>query len=174
MVTTATSSAIMRSTAPTSRQAITRIDDADTGTTSSDADINRISRSRADSSSRGEGAKCGAKITRPQLTTTPIAAPRRQTGSTVAPTSPKSVLRASLGSEVYGTSLCEMTPTRSPASPSWRERSSLRLSPSKLEWRRRRGPGHSARFRQQRRRGEKLTPGYLLRVLSRPFPLEDR
>ena len=41
-------------TAPTSRQPITKIRDADYGTTSSEADINRISRSRADSSSRGE------------------------------------------------------------------------------------------------------------------------
>ena len=53
------------------------------------------------------------------------------------------LLRAFLGSAVRWTSLCEMTATRSPASHSSRERSSLRLSPPKLEWRRR-GPGHSA------------------------------
>ena len=166
IITTATSSTTTRTTAPTSRQPITRIGDADNGTTSSEAGINRISRSRTDSSSRGERGKCGAHITRPSSTTTPIAAPRRQTGSTATPTSPKSVLRAFLGSAVRGTSLYEMTPTRSPESHSWRERSSLRLSPPKLERRRRRGPGHSAQSRQQRPRGGELAPGHLLRVLS--------
>ena len=134
--------------------------------TSNEADTNRISRSRADSSSRGEGGKCSANITRPPPTTTPIAAPRQQTGSTATPTSPKSILRAFLGSEVRGTALCEMTPTRSPAPHSPRERSSLRLSPPKLEWRRRRGPGHLAQSRQQRPRRGELAPGHLLRVLS--------
>ena len=86
------SSAITRTTSPISRQPITRIGDADNGTTSSEADINRIGRSRADSSSRGEGGKCDAHITRPPPTTTPVAAPRQQTGSTATPTSPKSVL----------------------------------------------------------------------------------
>ena len=112
------------------------------------------------------GGKCGARITRPPPTTTPIAAPRRQTGSTATPTLPKSVLRALLGSAVRGTSLCEMTPTRSPASHSWREKSGLRLSPPKLEWRRKRGPGHSAQSRQQRPRDGTLAPGHLFRVLS--------
>ena len=120
----------------------------------------------ADSSSRGERGKCGAHITRPLPTTTPIAAPRRQTGSTATSTLPKSALRACLGSAVRGTSLCEMTPKRSPASHSWRERSSLRLSPPKLEWRRRKGLGHSAQSRQQRPRGGEIAPGHLLRVLS--------
>ena len=75
--TTAASSTIIRTTAPTSRQPITRIGDADNNTASSEADINRTSQSRVDSSSRGEGGKCGAHITRPLPTTTPIAAPRR-------------------------------------------------------------------------------------------------
>ena len=73
------------------------------------------------------------------------------------PTSPKSVLREFLGSAARGISLCEMTPTRSPAYHSWRERSSLRPSPPKLEWRRR-GPGHPTQFRQQRRGGGELAP----------------
>ena len=77
----------------------------DNGGTSSEAIISRISRSRADSNNRGEGGKCGAHITRPSPTTTPIAAPRRQTGSTAKPTSPKSVLRAFLGSAARGISL---------------------------------------------------------------------
>ena len=158
--------AIIRTTAPTSRQLITRIGDADNGTTSSEADINRISRSQADSSSRGKGGKCGAHITRPPPTTTPIAAPRRQMGSTATPTSTKSVLRAFLVYAVRGTSLCEMTPARSPASHSSREGSSLRLSLPKLEWKRKRGPSHSAQSRQQRPRGEELAPDHLLRVLS--------
>ena len=34
--------------------------------------------------------------------------------------------------------------------------------------------GLSAQFRQQQRRGGELAPGHLLRVLSKPFPLEDR
>ena len=92
------------------------------------------------------GGKCGAHITRIPPTTTPISTPRRQTNSTVTPTSPKSVLRVFLGSSGRGISLYEMTSTRSPASHSWRERSSLRLSPPKLEWRRRRGPGHRPSF----------------------------
>ena len=147
--------------------------DTDNGSTSSEADINRISPRRAGSISRGEGGKCGAYITRPPPTLTPIAAPRRQTGSTATPTSSKSALRAFLGSAVRGTSLYEMTPTRSPASHSWRERFSLRPSPPKLEWRRRKGPSHSAQSGQQQRRGGELAPGHLLRVLSpslRPSP----
>ena len=50
-----------------------------------------------------------------------------------------------------------MTPTRSPAYHSWRERSSVRPSPPKLEWRRM-GPGHPTRFRQQRRGGWRTRP----------------
>ena len=42
------------------RQSISRISDADKGSTSSEADISRISRSRGGSSSREEGGKCGA------------------------------------------------------------------------------------------------------------------
>ena len=72
------------------------------GTTSSEADISQISRSQVDSSRREEGRKGGARITRPPPTTTPIAAPRRQLGSTATPTSPKSVLRAFLGSAARG------------------------------------------------------------------------
>ena len=53
IVTSATSSAIIRTTAPTSRPPITRIVGADNDITSSEAYIRRISRSRADSSSRG-------------------------------------------------------------------------------------------------------------------------
>ena len=117
-VTTATSSAIIRTTAPTSRQLISRMGDADNGSTSSEADISRISRRRAGSISREKGGKCGVHTTRPSPATTPFAAPGRQTGSTATLTSPKSVLRAFLGSTVRGTSLCEMTPTRSPESHS--------------------------------------------------------
>ena len=157
---------ILRTTVPASRQPSIKIGDADNSTTSSEADISRTSRSRADSSRRGEGDKCGAHITRPPPTTTQIAAPRQQTDPTATHSSPKSILRVFLGSAVRGTSLCEMTPMRSPASHSWRERSSLRLSPPKLVWRRRRGPGHSAQSRQQRPRGGELAPGHLLRVLS--------
>ena len=74
-------------------------------------------------------------------------------------------------------------PVRTAATEGWRTRpghllrvlsSSLRPSLPKPEDRRKRGPGHSARFRQQRRRGGELAAGHLLRVLSRPFPLEDR
>ena len=102
---TATSSAIIRTTAPTSRQPITGIGDADNGTTSSEADINRISRSRADSSSKGEGGKCGAHTIRPPPAATPIAAPGRQTGPTATSTSPKFALRVSLRSAARGISL---------------------------------------------------------------------
>ena len=103
------------------------------GTTSSEADISRISRSRADSSSRGEGGKCGAHTIRPLPTATPTAAPGRQTGSTATSTSPKSALRVSLGSAARGISLGETTLTRSPTSHSRRERSNLRRSPPKPE-----------------------------------------
>ena len=70
------------------------------------------------SNSRGEERKYGAHTTRPQLTTTPIAPPGRQTGSMAMPTSPKSVLQVFLGSIARGIFLREMTPTRSPASQS--------------------------------------------------------
>ncbi|CAM9185403.1 unnamed protein product [Ascophyllum nodosum] len=54
------------------------------------------------------------------------------------------------------------------------ERSSLQPSPLNLKWKRRRGPDHLAQPGQQRRRGGALAFGHLLRVLGRPFPLEDR
>ena len=92
---------------------------------------------------RGEG-KMWCSSTRPPPTTTLIAAPGRQTGSTAMSPSPKSVLRVFLGSEARGIFLCEMIPTRSLASHSRRERSSLQLSPPKPQWRRRRGASHSA------------------------------
>ena len=141
---TTTSSATTRTTAPSLRQSISRISDADDGNTSSEADISRISRSRGASSSRGGGGGYGTHSTRPPPTTTPTATPGRRTGSTETPTSLKSVFRAFLGSAARGISLSEMTPTRSPASQSRQERSSLRPSPPKPEKRRRRGPGHSA------------------------------
>ena len=92
------------------------------------------------SSNRGEGGKCGAHTTRPPLTATPTAAPGQQTGPTAAPTSPKFVLLVFLGSVVRGIFLCETTPTRSLASHSQQEISSLRLRLPKSEWRGRRGP----------------------------------
>ena len=54
------------------------------------------------SSSRGEGTKCGAHITRPPPTVTPITVPGRQTGPTATPTSPKSVFRVFLESTARG------------------------------------------------------------------------
>ena len=116
---------------PTSRQLTSRIGDADNGSTSSEADISRISRSRAgSSSSRGEEGKCGAYTIRSPPTATPIAAPSRQTGPTATPTSPKSALRVSLGSRAREISLGEMTLTRIPAPHSWRERSQPATKPS--------------------------------------------
>ena len=113
----------------TLRQSISRISDAGDGKTSSDVDISCISRSRGSSSTRREGGKCGAHTVRPPPTTTPIAAPDRKAGSTVTRTLPKFVLRAFLGCAACEISLCEITPTRSPASRSRRERSSLPPSP---------------------------------------------
>ena len=46
--------------------------------------------------------------------------------------------------------------------------------PAKAQTEGEKGSGHSAQSRQQRRRGGKLAPGHSLRVLSQPFPLEDR
>ena len=102
----------------------------------------------------------------------------RQSGKqaqTRMPTSPKSIFRVFLGSAARGIFLCETTLTRSLASHSRRERSSLQPSPPKPERRRRRrGPSHSAQSRQQQRRGGELAPDHLLRVLSRLFSLRDR
>ena len=151
-----------------------QISDADNGSTSNEVDISHISRSRGGSCSRGEGGECSAHTRRPRPIATPIAAPGRQTASTATPILPMSVLRVFLGSAARGISLCQMTLTRSSASHSWREKSSLRPSPPKLEWRRSRGHGYSAQSGQQRRRSEELAPDHLLRVLSRQFPLGDR
>ena len=49
------------------------------------------------SSSRGEGGKCCANTTRPPPTVKSIAAPGQQSGLTVTPTLPKSVLRVFCG-----------------------------------------------------------------------------
>ena len=76
----------VRTTAPSLRQSINRISDADVGSTSSEADINRISRNRGGSSSIEETGKCGAHNTRSLPTVTPIAAPGRQMDSTATPT----------------------------------------------------------------------------------------
>ena len=80
---------------------------------------------------RGGEMWCSKHKTTP--TTTPIAAPGRPTGSTATPTSPKSVLRVFVESAARGILLCETIPTRSPASHSRRERSSLQPSPPKPE-----------------------------------------
>ena len=98
----------------------------------------------------------------------------RQTSPTATPTSPKSVLRVFLGSAARGFFMCEMNPTRSPESHSRRERSSLQRNPPKPKWRRRREPRYLAQPRRYRGRGGVIALGHLLRVLSRPFPLEDR
>ena len=123
-ITTATSSVAIRTIAPILRQS-----SADNGSTSSEADISRISRSRGGSSARGERGKCGAHNTRLLPTATPIAASGRQTGSTSTPISPKSVLRVFLGSAARGIFVCETTSTRSSAFHSQRERSSPQVSP---------------------------------------------
>ena len=81
--------------------------------------------------SRGERGKYGAHIARLPPTVTPIAAPGRQTGQTETSTSPKPVLRASLGSISRGIFLCETTPTRSPAYHYQRRGSCLQPSPPK-------------------------------------------
>ena len=86
------------------------------------------------------------------------------------PTSLKSVLRVFLGSTARGIFLCETTPTKTPASYSWRERFSLQPSPPKLKKRTRREPDDSGQPRQHQRRGEALALGHLLRVLIQPFP----
>ena len=130
IATTATNSATIRTTAPTLRQSISRISDADNGSTSSEANISRISLSRGGSGSRGEGGKCGAHTTRPPPTVTPIAAPGQQTGLMVTPILPKSVFRVFMGSAARGIFLREKTLT-SPASHSRRERFSLQSSPPK-------------------------------------------
>ena len=173
IVTTATSLTTIGTAAPTSRQSAFRISDADNGSTSSDVDISRISRSLGGSRSTGEGGKYGAHTTRPQPTATAIAAPDQQTGSTVTSTLPNSVLRVFLGSAARGVFLCKTTLTRIPALHSRRERSSREPSPPKPKWRRRRRPDHLVQPRQQRQRGGAFALGHLLRVLVRPFPLKD-
>ena len=119
IVITAASSAPTRMTAPTSRQSVSRISDADSGSTSSEADINRASaESGGGSSSRGGEGKCGTHSIRPSPSATPITVPGPQTAPTATPSSPKSVLQVFLGSAARGIFLCETTPTRSPASHS--------------------------------------------------------
>ena len=172
IVTTATSSLTIRTTAPTSRQSMNRISDVDKAAQAA----RRPSATAAEAggggnSSREEGGKWDAHTIRPPPTATPIAVPGRQKGPTATSTLSKSVLQAFLGSAARGISLCETTPTRSPPSHSRRERSSLKPSPSKPKWRRRRWPSHSAQLRQQRRRGGAFALDHLLRVLNRSFSL---
>ena len=165
----------IKTTAPTSRQSVSRISDADNGsTTSSEVNIICISRSRGGSCSRGEVGEYGAHATRSLPVATSIATPGRQTDPTTRPISSMPVLQAFLGSEARGIFLSETTLTRSPVSHSRRERCSLQPSLPKPKWRRTREPGHLARPRQQQRRGKKLALDRLPRVLSRSLPVEDQ
>ena len=108
--------------------------------TSSETDISRISRSRGGQQQQKGGRQMWCsynKLTTHSNVDCRARSANRPNGNVhFTRVRPPSVL---------GIFLCTTTPTRSPVIHSRREGSSLQLRPPKPKWRRRRGPGYSAK-----------------------------